>query len=355
MRPANALRALLGVTLPVVAALVVGALLVWLLGHDPLAFFANLWWGAFGTVGNLLTTLRWATPLILSGLTVTVAYRSGLLNIGGDGQIYAGALCGAIVGVGVTAPAWLHLPLALGAAALGGAAFALVPAVLRVYLKVNEVVTTLMFNYIGFLLTDYLVIALYFGGNAASAVQIATPRVQATATIARIVPRYPLTWAIVVSVALAVIAAIVLKRTVAGYEAESTGANPGFARYIGVKVPRVAIASFLVSGAIGGLAGGLEALGTYRRFVSQFSMGIGFEGILVALLGRTDPLGMIVGGLFLAAVKNGFFAVELRMDVDRSVALVLQAVILLFVSSRSLIDLVQRFRRKEGAALVGDA
>ncbi len=354
MRPNDVLRGLLGVTLPVVAALLVGAAIVWALGHDPLAFFGNLWWGAFGTVGNLLTTLRWATPLILSGLTVTVAYRSGLLNIGGDGQIYAGALCGAIVGVSVTAPAWIHLPLAIAAAALGGMLFALVPAVLRVFLNVNEVVTTLMFNYIGFLLTDYLVIAFYFGGNAASAVQIATPRVQATATIARIVARYPLTWAIFVSVALAVIAAIVMKRTVAGYEAESTGANPGFAKYVGVKVRRVALGSFLVSGAIAGIAGGLEALGTYRRFVSQFSTGIGFEGILVALLGRTDPLGMIVGGLFLAAVKNGFFAVELRMDVDRSVALVLQAVILLFVSSRSLMGLVERFRRKEAARLVGD-
>jgi len=342
------------VTLPVAAALVVGAILVLLLGHNPLELFRYLWWGAFGTLGNVLTTLRWATPLILAGLTVTVAYRSGLLNIGGDGQIYAGALCGAMVGVGLTAPMWLHLPLALLAAAAGGALFALIPALLRVYLKVNEVVTTLMFNYIGFLLTDYIVIAAYFGGSSAGAVQIATPRVQLSATIARILPRYPLTWAILVAIAVAILAAVIMKRTVAGYEAESTGANEGFARYIGIRVRRVALGSFLVSGAIAGLAGGLEVLGTYRRFVSQFSTGIGFEGIIVALLGRTDPLGMIVGAVFLAAIKNGFFAVELKMDVDRSVSLVLQAVILLFVSSRTLMSLVQKFRSKGGGHDVGD-
>lgn len=344
-------RTLLGLFVPVVAALLVGALIVWALGHSPKELFVNLWWGAFGTLGNTLTTLRWSTPLILSGLAVTVAYRSGLLNMGGDGQIYAGALCAAIVGASWAAPMWMHLPAAVLAAAVGGALFSLIPALLRVYMRVNEIVTTLMFNYIGFLLTDYLVLALYYGGDSSRAIQIATPRVAATATIARFVPRYPLTWAIVIAAAIAVVAAVVFKRTVWGYEAESTGANPGFARYIGVPVGGVALASFLSSGAIAGIAGGLEILGTNRRFVSQFSTGLGFEGLLVALLGRTDPLGMIVAALFLGAVKNGFFAVERMTSIDRSMAIVLQAILLLFVSARGLVDLVQKGTgQAEGAA-----
>ncbi|BAS27893.1 ABC transporter permease [Limnochorda pilosa] len=336
---------ILGLAIPVLAALLLGGSLVEGLGGDAREVLSYLWWGAFGTTGNLLTTLRWATPLILSGLAVSVAYRAGLLNMGGEGQIYAGAFCAALVGVHVSAPASVHVPLALLASLLGGAAFALVPALLRVYLRVNEIVTTLMFNYMGVLLTEFLVLATYFSGGATTAVEIATPRIAETAAIARVVPRYPLSWGIVGSVLVAVLVFAVLRRTVWGYEVEAVGASEPFAEYAGVRVRRVALAVFLLSGAIAGLAGGLEVLGTNRRFVSRFSTGLGFDGILVALLGRTDPLGMIAAGLFLAVLKNGFFAVERLTDVDRNVAIVLQAVILLFVSSRALIDLVRRFRR----------
>lgn len=342
----NTLRALGSLALPVVAALLLGAALVAVLGENPWMLYKTLWFGAFGSVGNTLTTLRWATPLILSGLAVTVAYRVGYFNMGADGQIYAGALAAALVGASWSAPMWVHLPAAFLAAALAGAVFVLVPMLLRVLLGVNEIVTTLMFNYIGFLLTDYIVLAIYFGGDSAKAVLIQTPRVAATATISRFVAKYPLTWAIFVSVGIAVIAWLVLRKTVWGYAAESVGSAPGFAKYVGINVKKVAGVTFLISGAIAGIAGGMEILGTNRRFVSQFSTGIGFEGIIVALLGRTDPLGMIVGGLFLAAIKNGFFAVERAMDIDRSVATVLQALILLFVSARTIIDILERRRPK---------
>ena len=328
---------LVGLVLPIVIALALGCVLVFLIGESPGEMMKYLWWGAFGTMGNTLITLRWATPLILSGLAVTVAYRAGLFNMGGDGQIYIGALCAAIVGVELALPAYIHLPVALMAAALGGALFALIPAILKVHLKVNEIVTTLMFNYIGLLLTDYLVLLFYFQGDSNKAVEIAMPRIRDTAAIARIVPRYPLTWGIMVSIALAIVVQIILKRTVWGYEKETLGANPRFAQYIGINIKRSALMAFMISGAIAGIAGGLEILGTNRRFVSHFSTGLGNEGIVVALLGRTDPLGMVVAGLFLAALKNGFFAVERMTNIDRSVAIVLQGMILLFISSRALV------------------
>lgn len=351
MNVRDLVHSLLRLLIPIAAALLIGGLLVWSMGRNPLDLYRNLWWGAFGTLGNTLTTLRWATPLILSGLAVTVAYRAGLFNMGGDGQIYMGALAAALVGVELAAPMAVHLPLAILASCLAGALFALIPAILRIYYNVNEIVTTLMFNYIGTLLTDYLVLVIYFGGDPTRALLIQTPRVAATASIARFVARYPLTWAIVVSVGVAVLMAVLLKRTVWGYGLETTGANPEFARYIGVRTRRVMLSAFLISGAIAGLAGGLEILGTNRRFVSQFSTGIGFEGILAALLGRTDPLGMIAAGLFLGALKNGFFAVERMTDIDRSLATVLQAIILLFISAQALMELIGK--RRGGTQRVG--
>lgn len=344
---------LLSLVLPVGAALGVGAVLVEALGEDAVEVFRWVWWGAFGTQGNLLTTLRWATPLILSGLAVSVAYRAGLFNMGGEGQIYAGALAAAMVGVHLVAPAPVHLPLALLTSCLAGALYALIPALLRVYLRVNEIVTTLMFNYLAVLLTELIVVAVYFSGGAMTAVEIATPRVAETAALARLVPRYPLTWGIFVSVAVAVLAFVLLRRTVWGYEVEAVGASESFARYAGVRVAPLTFGVFLLSGAIAGLAGGLEVLGPHRRFVSRFATNLGFDGILVALLGRTDPLGMIAGGLFLAAMKNGFMAVERLTEIDRNVAIVLQATILLFVSSRALINLA-RGLGKGGQRHVGD-
>ena len=342
---------LVSLILPIAISLALGCTLVFAIGESPGEMLKYLWWGAFGTMGNTFITLRWATPLILSGLVVTIAYRAGLFNMGGDGQIYMGALCAAIVGTELVLPSYVHLPLALMAAAVGGMLFALIPALLRVYLKVNEIVTTLMFNYIGLLLTDYLVILRYFGGDSTTAVEIATTRIHDTASIARIAPRYPLTWAILISMLLPILVHIILKRTAWGYEKEILGANPRFAQYVGINIESGALMAFMLSGAIAGLIGGLEILGTNRRFVSQFSTGLGTEGIVVALLGRTDPLGMIVAGLFLAALKNGFFAVERMTNIDRSVALVLQGMILLFISSHTLGRIV--FDLGKGGAVDG--
>ena len=176
MKPVRtALMSLAGLLTPIAVALAIGAVLIAWIGESPREVFSCLLWGAFGTIGNALTTLRWATPLILSGLAVTVGYRAGLLNMGGEGQIYAGALCAALVGVEIAAPAHIHLPLALLASAAGGALFALIPVLMKVHLRVNEIVTTLMFNYIGLLLTDLLVLVIYYRGGSSSAVEIATP------------------------------------------------------------------------------------------------------------------------------------------------------------------------------------
>ncbi len=341
----TALMSLAGMLTPIAVALAIGAVLIAWIGESPREVFSCLLWGAFGTIGSVLTTLRWATPLILSGLAVTVGYRAGLLNMGGEGQIYAGALCAALVGVEIAAPAYIHLPLGLLAAAAGGALFALIPALMRVYLRVNEIVTTLMFNYIGLLLTDLLVLVIYYHGGSSSAVEIATPRIAETAGIARVIQRYPLTWGILASIGLAIVMDIILKRTAWGYEKETTGSNSRFARYIGIRVERASLVAFLLSAAIAGLAGGIEILGANRRFVSRFSTGLGSDGLIVALLGRTDPLGMVAAGLFLAALKNGFFAVERMTDIDRNVAIVLEGIILLFVSSRALAEFVGQVRK----------
>lgn len=321
-------------------SLAVGAVLIYGLGSDPLEVYRYLAWGAFGTGVNLIRTLRWATPLILSGLAVATAYKAGLFNMGGEGQIYAGALGAALAGTLVSLPRFLHLPLALLVAALAGGLFVLLPAVLKVYLGTNEIVTTLMFNYVGVLLTEYLVMVIFYpAGSVTKLVELATPDIARTAILPKLVPPHELNAGLYLALGLSLAVYWLYKRTTVGYEMEVGGANPLFARYAGLPVHRAALFSFVLSGMIAGIAGGIETLGANGRFVSRFSTGLGFDGILVALLGQAHPLGVIFAGFLLGALKNGSFVVERVTDVNRNVAVILQGVLILLMSSPYLLKL----------------
>jgi ABC-type uncharacterized transport system permease subunit len=332
----------------VLLSLIAGAALIYALGSNPVEVYRYLFWGAFGTGPNLVRTLRWATPLILSGLAVATAYKAGLLNMGGEGQIYAGAFAAALAGTLVSLPRPLHLPLALLVSAAAGGLFALIPALLRVYLGTNEIVTTLMFNYVGVLLTEYLVMAVFYpAGSLTKLVEVATPDIAPTAVLPKLVPPHELNAGLYIALGLALAIYWLYKRTTLGYQMEIGGANPEFARYAGLPVRRVALFSFILSGLIAGVAGGIETLGANGRFVSRFSTGLGFDGILVALLGQAHPIGVIFAGFLLGALKNGSFVVERATDMNRNVAVIIQGVIILLMSSPHLLKLAVK-RRKGG-------
>lgn len=337
------LNQFLGYIIPLLLALIVGAGLILYLGENPWEVYRLLIWGAFGSLNNMISTLRWATPLIMSGLAVSFAYRSGLFNMGVEGQIFIGAFAAAIAGIYLEGLGVFHMPVSLIIAAVGGGLFALLPAWLRVYEGVNEIVTTLMLDYVALFLTNFLLVTYFLpGGSAVRAVEVATQRIAKSAAIPLLAPPHPLNAGLYLAIVLCIVVYFFFRRTVAGYQMTVVGASESFARYGGIAVRKVGLIAFIISGMIAGLAGGIEVLGSSGRFVAGFAKGLGQNGILVALLGKAHPLGVIFAGFFYGALKNGSFVLERMTNVDRNVAIVLQATIILFMSSRAILEWLKK-------------
>ncbi len=320
-------------------ALLIGAVVILALGENPLRAYWALLRGALGSAHGLARTLRMASPMILTGLAVIVAFRAGVINLGVEGSLYLGALAAALTGIYLPGlPGWLHLPAALTAGALTGAVWALVPGLLRARLNVNEVVATLMLNYVAILLADYLVLNFFLDpviGTTSD--RPATVPIPTTARLPYLLPQFSLTAGILFGLALAALLAWAYSRSVWGYEADMTGLNRRFAHYGGIATGRVMVGAMFASGLLGGLAGATESLGEFGRYVAGFSTGLGFDGVTVALMGLLDPVGALGAAMFLGVLKNGAAAMELAVDVPRDMVLVVQGLILALLTARHLV------------------
>ncbi len=312
-----------------------GCLILWLSGYNVPDFLKYLITGSLGSRSAIAATLRWSTPLILAGLGIAIGFRAGFFNVGVEGQLYVGAFAATWVGFTFSLYAPVHVAAAILAAILAGALWALVPAVLRFKLGANEVVTTLMLNYVAILLTEYLA-RYHFLALDASAESTATYPIAASARLLKLMPPYTVHLGLVIAVALALLLHFFIRRTRIGYELRVVGLSPSFARYGGVKTQLIGTIAFLLGGALGGICGATEILGVQGRFLSRFSPGFGFDGIVVALLAQNSPLGVIFGGLVLGALKAGGLAVERFSDVPRTVVIIVQGVIILLITAQGL-------------------
>jgi simple sugar transport system permease protein len=324
--------------LAVAAALGIGGILIAVIGQDPVEAFAALLDGALGGVPALAGTVRAASPLILTGLAVTIAFRAGVINLGTEGSLYLGALGAALAGIYAhPLPGLFHLPLALSVGAVVGGLWAFFPGYLRVRMKVDEVVATLMLNYVAILLADFLVLSYFLDpAIGTTSDRPATVPVPGTARLPFLSETYGLTVSVLIGLALVALLAWLYRRSVWGYESDITGVNQRFALFGGVNTSRIALSSMVMSGLLGGLAGATLSLGFFGRYVAGLSTGLGFEGIAVALIGQLNPLGVLLSALFFGALKNGGSAMELAVDVPRDVVLVVQGLILALVTSRRL-------------------
>jgi simple sugar transport system permease protein len=339
--------------LALVLALVAGAVLIVLAGENPVTAYGALVDGALGGVPAIARTLRLAAPLIITGLAVTVAFRAGFIYLGVEGSLYVGALAAAVSGIYLAPhlPGLLLLPAALAAAALGGGAWAAIPAWLRTRWRVDEIVSTLMLNYVAVLLVDQLVFAYLqdpaAGSNSDRALTVAVP---SAARLPFLMQRYGLTVAIFFAVALVALFAWIYRARVWGYEADMTGYNRRFARHGGIDVMRIGFVSMAAGGALAGFAGATEILGSYGRYAGGFAGDLGFDCITVALMGRLSPVGTMLAALFLGALKNGGASMELAVNLPRDLVVVLQGLILLMVTAQGLFSLVWRGWRPRGRA-----
>ncbi len=309
-------------------ALAVGAAIILAAKGNPIAAYGALLQGALGSSQGLTETLAQTTVFILAGLSVAVAFRAGLFNIGAEGQLVVGALCAAVVGAHVHAVAPIAVPVSLAAGALGGAFWASIAGALRARFGASEVITTIMLNYIAFLGANYLVTGPLRGSPMAPE----TAPIDPAAVLQPIVANSRLTAAFPISLLCAVGLWWWLKRTVAGFELRTAGRSERVARYAGISVPSVVIGTMALSGSLAGLAGASEVLGLLHRFNAQLSPGYGFTSIAVALLAQSNPLGVIASGFFFGILQNGALSMQALAGVPKDLVSIVEGLVILFVS-----------------------
>ena len=324
----------LGMPLIAVAiALLVGALLMLVIGISPVAAYGQLWAGTFATKYQIGVTLVKATPLMLTALGLGFAFRSGVFNIGAEGQIYIGALCGTFIGIqSLGLPAWIHIPLSLLAGFLGGGFWGAIPGFLKARYRVNEVITTILMNYIAILVVSYFTHGPLRADRTSEASMPHTLEVQLSS-------RLPIIWegtrlhaGILLALLAVVVMAFLTYRTAFGFKARAVGFSPKAARYAGMSVVPLVTLAMLISGGLAGMAGTVEILGIQRRLRDQFLAGTGYTAIAIALFGRNDPLGIALAAILFGALEAGASNMEALAGVPSTLVEILQAVIIFLVA-----------------------
>ena len=335
------------VVITIELALIVSSILLEVSGKDPLDTYRVLFEWGLGTSRARANSLLAATPLILTGLATAVAFRAGVFNIGVEGSLYMGGIAAAWVGF--TFVNWSRIPLIVFAfvmAALFGGIWGFIPGYLKARLRVDEVVSTIMLNYVAIELTSYMVQSgPFFVPGMANAM---SEQIAAQAQLPRLVERSQLNSSLYLALAMVVVMMILMRRTKLGFELRMVGDNPLFSRWAGIPKAAVIMQVMFLSGLIGGLAGAGQVLGVHYNFTARFSRGFGFDGITIALLGRNSPLGVLIGSLLFGVLRSGGTTIEVFTDVPIDLVDIIQALIILFVAiDLNLNWLQQRKRRSE--------
>ena len=317
--------------LAIILAFLVSAVMIIIQGANPLEAYSAMLRGSFGSVAALANTCVRAAPLLLGGLGVALGVKAGLLNVGIEGQIYVGGSAAAAVGImPIPVAPWLHLVLAVSAGFLGGAIWGLIPAYLKAYRGVSEIVVTLMLNYVGIQLCSLLVHEPSpLAEKGAFFPQ--SPPILASAQLPILIKGTSLHLGIILGLVAAIILAYVLFYTPFGMRTKMIGQNPEAARYAGVNVKKQTVVALLLSCGLGGLAGTGEVLGLKLRLFDYFSGGLGYDAIAVALMANSNPVGVIFSALFFGALRAGAGKMETAVGIKAPIVQVIQALAVLFV------------------------
>ena len=346
------LRELLFPLAAVVAAFIVGGIVVLAVGDSPVSTYTLLIGSALTWPDGIGYTLFYATPLIFTGLAVAVAFRCGLLNIGAEGQLYAASFITAWVGITCAGlPGVLLVPLCFLAALVAGGFWGAVPGVLKARFGAHEVITTIMMNFIAVALASYFTQYHYKPQGDPILETVPIGEGAHIARLGRFVPgfpeRIPLNLAFPLALVVCLLVYLFLWRTRWGYEIRATGANPAAAQYGGIATGRQVVLAMSISGALAGMVAINEVLGYRYRYYDGFSSGYGFTGIAVALLGRNHPVGVILASLLFGALLRGGLFVDIFTEhVSKDLVMVLQGIIILFVASEALFRGLSRRRIK---------
>lgn len=311
---------------------IVGALLVVSQGNSPVEALKAIVDGAFGTRRAFGTAIRWMTPTLITSISAVIAWRSGIWNVGIEGQMYMGAFVCAVVGYELALPRGLHIAVCLLAAGLSGMLFALIPALMKAFLNVNELISTLMLNYAATYLTEYMTFKYMGFDGSALADAVATNEMRETARLSMLIPKTSASTAILIALALAIVVYLFYRYTVKGYEFKMVGQNLRFSRYGGVNSRRTFITIFLISGFIAGLCGGTEMCGNFGKFRTAFATNLGWDGVMVTSIAQNNPLACIFVSWIWGILKAGSLHLERVTSNNRLVVNIVQALFVLMVS-----------------------
>lgn len=360
----NILREILWPLVAVLAAFVVGGIIILILGDNPFHAFGLLIGSSFGSIKDFGWTLHYATPLIFTGLAVAIAFRCGLLNIGAEGQLYVAAFATAWMGIKLggtvvnifgkeenwswtSLPWFVLVPICILTAVVVGGIWGAIPGILKAKFGSHEVINTIMLNFIGIALVSYFTQYYYKipgdpilqTANIGDAAHI--PQLNQFLTF---IPKdVPLNVAFLLAILMCVLIYIFLWKTKWGYELRAVGENPSAAEYGGISPKKQIITAMTISGALAGMVAIGEVLGTRHNYYDGFSAEWGFWGIAVALLGRNHPLGVFVAAIFFGVLMRGeIFVDAFTMRVTKDVGQVLLAIIILFVACLQMYSMKDR-------------
>ncbi|MDR1378481.1 MAG: ABC transporter permease [Synergistaceae bacterium] len=327
------------VLIALLIALLVGAVLFAVAGGNPIMAYKVMLTEPLRGVFGITEMLVRAAPLMLVGVGVAVSFRSGILNIGGEGQILMGAVSGAFVGLSLPGlPKFLLIPLIFVAAFAGGALWGGIAGWLRAYLGVNEILSTVMLNYIAIQLYTYLLRAplidpqeLAYGTGIPQTAQLTR-----NAWLERLIPGMRLHTGLIYAILIAIFIYLLLWKTTLGYRMRACGAEPLAARYAGMKVERYLVLAMVMAGGLAGLAGAVELCGVHRRALESLSAGYGFSGIVVALFGGLHPLGIIPASALFGLLIVGADMMQRAVTIPAHIILAIQGLIILTVVSSAL-------------------
>ena len=346
-----------GIKFPLMAILLsflVGSLFIIWTGNNPLVAYGALFGGSLGSVSRFGETLLKTTPLIFTGLSIAFAFRTGLFNIGAEGQYVMGALftvTAAWIFKGL--PGFLLVPAILIAGALGGALWAMIPGVLKAKLGIHEVIVTIMLNYTGLFIANFFIRTALNPSTLLGTEQKAySVLVSEHGRLTQLTDIFPVfgtssvNTGIIIAVVIAIITWYVLFKTTLGYEIRSVGNNPYAAEYGGINISKNMILAFAISGMMAGLAGATVVAGlTYKMDQSSHSPGYGFTGIAVALVGKNHPIGVIFSALLFGILSNGARKMQIA-GIPKEVVDIIQGLIIIFIAAEAILKYMPDIKAK---------
>ncbi|MED4604012.1 ABC transporter permease [Paenibacillus validus] len=327
----------------IVLGLLVGAIIMLIGGYNPLLAYASLVEKVVGDPYSIGETIREITPLILTGLSVAFAFRTGLFNIGAEGQYIIGMTGATFIGIKLQLPFWIHAPLAIIVGAVLAGLWGAIAGYLKAKRGVNEVITTIMLNWIALFLSNYIVREFLLQPGQQRSYKIHESAMISLPALSEAFGNARLHWGTLIAIIGAVIFYVLLWKTRQGYELRAVGHSPSAAEYAGMSVNRNVVKAMFVGGVFAGLAGVFEVLGVFHyQTIAAGSSGYGFDGVAVALLGGNHPLGVVLAATLFGSLTYGSAGMSFGADVPPEIIRVIIGLVIFFVASHGIVRLVLR-------------